>query len=61
MGETRAEGRKVFTDNPSYGVAMGRVLTDPAISEPEDTADTVLFLASDESRTITGDQGAAKV
>ena len=57
---------KATVENPTYKVAMGQILTDPPISEPEDIANAVLFLSSDESRTITGaqipvDHGATKV
>ncbi len=66
MGEMGAEAQKVFADNPSYANAMGQVLFDPPISEPEDIAAGVLFLASDDSRTMTGaqltlDHGATKI
>ena len=66
MHEMGLDAQTVFADNPSYAVAMGQILFDPPISEPEDIANSVLFLASDESRTITGaqltvDHGATKV
>jgi len=66
MGEMGEDGQRIFSDNPSYAASMGEILTDPPISEPEDIANAVLFLASDESRTITGtqltvDHGATKV
>ncbi|GAB2842769.1 mycofactocin-coupled SDR family oxidoreductase [Actinocorallia aurea] len=66
MGEMGVEGQQVFGDNPSYGAAMGQLLFKPNISEPEDIAETVLFLASDESRTVTAaqitvDHGATKI
>jgi SDR family mycofactocin-dependent oxidoreductase len=57
---------KIFADNPSYAAAMGQYWFDPPISTPEDIANAVLFLASDEARTITGtqltvDHGATKI
>ncbi len=66
MAAPNPEMEKIFAENPTYKVAMGQILTDPPISEPEDIANAVLFLSSDESRTITGaqipvDHGATKV
>jgi NAD(P)-dependent dehydrogenase (short-subunit alcohol dehydrogenase family) len=57
---------KIFADNPSYAAAMGQYWFDPPISTPEDIAKAVLFLASDDARTITGtqltvDHGATKI
>jgi SDR family mycofactocin-dependent oxidoreductase len=57
---------KMFADNPSYAAAMGQYWFHPAISTPEDIANAVLFLASDDARTITGtqltvDHGATKI
>jgi SDR family mycofactocin-dependent oxidoreductase len=58
--------QKMFADNPSYMAAMGQYWFDPPISSPEDIANAVLFLASDDARTITGtqltvDNGATKI
>lgn len=66
MGQMGEEGAKVFADNPTYTASMGQIILDPPQSEPEDIANAVLFLASAESRTITGaqlpiDHGATKV
>jgi SDR family mycofactocin-dependent oxidoreductase len=66
MGRMGSEGAEVFAENPSYQSAMGQYWFDPPISQPEDIADAVLFLASDESRTVTGtqltvDHGATKI
>jgi NAD(P)-dependent dehydrogenase (short-subunit alcohol dehydrogenase family) len=46
----------MFADNPSYSAAMGQYWFDPPISSSEDIANAVLFLASDDARTITGTQ-----
>ena len=65
--EGSGEGHhKLLADNPSYAAAFGQYWFDPPISSPEDIANAVLFLASDESRTITGtqltvDHGATKI
>jgi SDR family mycofactocin-dependent oxidoreductase len=66
MGAMGPDGEKIFADHPSYGVAMGQILLDPPLSAPEDIARAVVFLASDDSRTMTAaqipiDQGATKV
>ena len=57
--------RQVFGDNPSYQAVMGQYWFEPGLSTPEDIANAVLFLASDDARTITGtqltvDHGASK-
>ncbi|RPA57662.1 NAD(P)-dependent oxidoreductase [Gordonia oryzae] len=66
MGGMGIDGQKVFEDNPSYAAAMGQYWFEPPISEPEDIAASVVFLASDDARTITGiqlpiDHGATKI
>lgn len=62
----RGRPQKIFADNPSYPAAMGQYWFEPPISGVDDIANAVLFLACDESRTITGtqltvDHGATKV
>jgi SDR family mycofactocin-dependent oxidoreductase len=64
--EGAAAHERMFADNPSYAAAMGQYWFDPPMSSPEDIANAVLFLASDEARTITGtqltvDHGATKI
>ncbi|MFD2252745.1 SDR family mycofactocin-dependent oxidoreductase [Pseudochelatococcus lubricantis] len=66
MSEDNPEMQKLFEDNPSYAAAMGQILLDPPVSEPEDVANAILFLASEEARTITAaqvpvDHGATKI
>jgi SDR family mycofactocin-dependent oxidoreductase len=66
MGQQGPEMQKIFSDSPSYAAAMAQYWFDPAISEPDDIANVVVFLASDESRTMTGsqitvDNGATKI
>ena len=55
-----------LADNPSYLASYSSVLTDPAVASPDDIAQTVLYLASQQSRCVTGaqlpvDMGATKV
>ncbi|NIL85855.1 putative NAD-dependent oxidoreductase [Rhodococcus fascians] len=66
MGSMGQDAQKTFEDNPSYQAAMGQYWFHPPISEPEDIANAALFLACDDSRTITGiqlpiDHGASKI
>lgn len=51
--------------NPTYAASFGAIL-DPPMSQPEDIAEAVVWLASDRSRSVTGaqlpvDKGATKV
>jgi SDR family mycofactocin-dependent oxidoreductase len=51
---------------PSYGVSYSAPLASPRVASPRDIALTVLYLASDDSRCVTGaqlpvDMGATKV
>ena len=62
---TDSSARDIVAKYPAYEAAMGQILFTPNVSSPQDIANSVLFLASDESRTITGaqftiDQGATK-
>lgn len=66
MGALGPEAMKILEDNPSYPVALGQLWHTPTVSEPEDMANSVLFLASDDSKTMTAaqltpDHGASKV
>jgi NAD(P)-dependent dehydrogenase (short-subunit alcohol dehydrogenase family) len=56
----------MFAAHPTYMGSFGAVLPDSPLAMPEDITDTVLFLASDAARLITGaqipvDMGATKV
>lgn len=46
----------ILAANPHYLVSYGAILTEPALARPDDIADSVVFLASDASRLITGSQ-----
>jgi SDR family mycofactocin-dependent oxidoreductase len=52
--EMRASIEKAMTTNPKLGVLFSTVLATSEVTEPEDQADAVTFLASDESRYVTG-------
>jgi len=56
----------LFERFPTYAASFGSILAEPQIADPRDIADAVLWLASDESRLLTGaqiplDMGATKV
>ncbi len=56
----------LFEAHPTYAASFGSTLPSPEVATPGDISDTVLWLASDESRVITGaqiplDVGATKV
>jgi len=66
MGVIGPRGDAVFAAHPDYGPLLQQILKEPQQSTPEDIAHLVVFLASDESRTITAaqipiDHGATKV
>lgn len=66
MGVMGPDAQRIFAEHPQYGVSMGQLILDPGASTVDDIANAALFLASDESRTITGvqlpvDHGATKV
>ncbi|PVY30184.1 mycofactocin-coupled SDR family oxidoreductase [Williamsia muralis] len=44
----------LLRENPDFLKSFGQVLGDPQVAEPHDIADAVLWLASDQSRTVTG-------
>ncbi len=57
---------KLFEKYPSWGPNFVPILTEKPIADPDDISDSVLFLASDRAKTITGsqmalDQGNSKV
>ena len=56
----------LFERHPTYAASFAAILAEPRVATVRDIADTVLFLASDESRVITAaqipvDMGATKV
>jgi SDR family mycofactocin-dependent oxidoreductase len=56
---------EILAAHPGYAVSFGSIL-DPPSAQPEDISETVLYLASDMSRFVTGaqltvDAGATKV
>jgi SDR family mycofactocin-dependent oxidoreductase len=56
----------LFEQFPTYAASFASILAEPAVASPRDIADAVLWLASDESRIVTGaqiplDMGATKV
>jgi SDR family mycofactocin-dependent oxidoreductase len=66
MGTTPPIAQKLFEENPQYMDSFKQLLHKPSIATPRDISETVLFLASDASRLITGvalpvDAGATKV
>ena len=65
MGRDTA-AQPIIDAHPTYAASFGQILTSPPTSEPADIAAAALWLASDESRTVTGtqltvDHGATKV
>jgi SDR family mycofactocin-dependent oxidoreductase len=57
---------KTFTEHPNYAVSYGSVLPHTPLAESNDISDAVVWLASEQSRTVTGtqltlDMGATKV
>ncbi|MBP2367782.1 hypothetical protein [Pseudonocardia parietis] len=55
MGEDRPVGR-MLREHPEFAPAFRQLLTDPALADPDDVSDAVLWLASDTARTVTGIQ-----
>jgi NAD(P)-dependent dehydrogenase (short-subunit alcohol dehydrogenase family) len=57
---------EIVGKNPTYAGSYGSVLSEPALADPEDIANAVLWLASDAARCVTGiqlpvDMGATTV
>ncbi|MGN5235906.1 MULTISPECIES: mycofactocin-coupled SDR family oxidoreductase [unclassified Rhodococcus (in: high G+C Gram-positive bacteria)] len=57
---------QLFDKHPAWGPNFVPILTEKPIADPDDISDSVLFLASDRAKTITGsqmalDQGNSKV
>lgn len=46
--------RALLRENESYLKSFGQVLTEPEIAAPADISDAVVWLASEQSRTVTG-------
>jgi NAD(P)-dependent dehydrogenase (short-subunit alcohol dehydrogenase family) len=69
MNTRMAEDPAVFTmlaEHPTYAASFASILPQPAVAEPIDVANAVLWLASDAARCVTGvqlpvDMGATKV
>jgi SDR family mycofactocin-dependent oxidoreductase len=69
--DTEMNGRgpaleKLLDENPTYRISYSAALAYPRVASPEDIAQTVLYLSSDESRCVTGaqievDMGATKM
>jgi SDR family mycofactocin-dependent oxidoreductase len=56
----------LLSENPSYAGSYGSILPEPAVADPADIANAVVWLASDAARCVTGiqlpvDMGATTV
>jgi SDR family mycofactocin-dependent oxidoreductase len=65
MGDPGSVG-ELLERNPTFAASFGSILHSPTIATPRDIAEAVLWLASSESRIVTGtqltlDSGATKV
>jgi SDR family mycofactocin-dependent oxidoreductase len=57
---------EMLAANPTYAASFGSILESPALAEPEDVANAIVWLASDAARCVTGiqlpvDKGATTV